>query len=69
MEKENWLPVLNYELNYEISNYGNVRSNITKKHLKKTKCNKGYYRVSLSKNSIKKNNKNTFVSSSVFSKS
>lgn len=60
MVDEIWKPIKNYE-NYEISNYGNVRSNNYRSHnklLKRVIANTGYYVVGLYKNG---NGKQFFV--------
>ena len=49
---EIWKDIKNY--NYEVSNLGNVRNKITKKNLIPELNHKGYLRITLSKNGIKK---------------
>lgn len=45
--KENWKPIKGYELNYEVSDMGNVRNKKTKKIIVGDKNNVGYRRVTL----------------------
>ena len=54
-QTEIWLPVVGYEGMYEVSNQGNVKSNLRKQgNLRLVVESKGYHRVSLSKNGVVK---------------
>lgn len=55
--KEIWMKIKNYNGEYLISNFGNVKSFKTNRILKPQNDNKGYLFVMLSKNSIRKNYK------------
>ena len=54
---EIWTSVKGYEDKYQISNYGNVYSNVSRKVLKQTINQVGYYQISLSLNGKTKRHK------------